>query len=90
MEVLLHAHGYVCYNNDTIIDSVIGATLEYSGYNAKLGKVINIKPNIKNKDVVKVKGTGIDLIGNDTVNFIANFLTSIVGGWMLMTIYSVL
>lgn len=72
----------------SFIDSIIGATMEYSGYDSKLDKIVNIRPlKSSNGNVRKVDGTGMDLIGNDTVNFVSNFVTSLIGGWLIMTIY---
>ena len=54
----------------SLIDSLLGATLQYSGYSEEIKKVVNA-PGIGVKHI-----SGYNIIGNHAVNFISALLTA--------------
>lgn len=68
----------------SLIDSVLGATLQFSGFSEKLGRVVN-DPG---PGVTHISGR--DILSNHTVNLFSSLLTAIVipawwGIWTAMT-----
>ena len=55
----------------SLIDSLLGATLQYSGYSEEIKKVVNA-PGVGVKHI-----SGYNIISNHTVNFISALLTSV-------------
>lgn len=55
----------------SLIDSLLGATVQYSGYSEEIKKVVNA-PGIDVKHI-----SGYNIIGNHAVNFISALLTSV-------------
>lgn len=55
----------------SIIDSILGATLQYSGYSEEIKKVVNA-PGVGVKRI-----SGYNVIGNHAVNFISALLTAL-------------
>ncbi len=56
----------------SIIDSVLGATVQFSGYSEKLGRVVN-------EESSGVKHiSGINILDNHQVNFVSSLLTAVI------------
>jgi len=55
----------------SFIDSILGATVQYSGMNEKTKKVVEAP----GKDVKHI--SGVDLLSNNSVNFVASALTAV-------------
>lgn len=55
----------------SLIDSLLGATLQYSGYSEEIKKVVNA-PGVGVKHI-----SGYNIIGNHAVNFISALLTGV-------------
>ena len=64
----------------SLVDSLLGATLQYSGYSEKLGKVVNCP----GPGVVQISGR--DVLDNHTVNLLSSLITALVippvCGWL--------
>lgn len=65
----------------SFIDSVLGATLQFSGYSEKLGRVVNDPGH----GVTHISGWNI--LSNHTVNFVSSLITAIVipASWSIWT-----
>jgi len=68
----------------SLLDSYLGAKYQYSGIDSKSGKVVNEKLHAA---VTQIPNTGIDLLSNNEVNFIANTVTAFVGGLLSVLIF---
>ena len=66
----------------SLIDSLLGATLQFSGYNRERNVTVQ-KPG---PSVEKISGRNI--LTNDQVNLVSSFITSIVAIWILPNIIS--
>ena len=55
----------------SLIDSILGATIQYSGYSERVKKVVNI-PGVGVKHI-----SGYNIVGNHAVNFISSLVTAI-------------
>ena len=55
----------------SLIDSLLGATLQYSGYSEEIKKVVNA-PGVGIKRI-----SGYNIIGNHAVNFVSALLTAV-------------
>ena len=56
----------------SLIDSVLGATVQFSGYSEKLGRVVNENsPGVKHI-------SGMNILDNHQVNFVSSLLTAII------------
>lgn len=62
----------------SLVDSVLGATVQYSGYSEKLGRVVNQPGGDEVKHI-----SGINIIGNHAVNLVSSLITALVvpGCW---------
>ena len=56
----------------SVVDSLLGATVQYSGYSDKLGKVVS-KPAPKVRHI-----SGVDILDNHAVNFVSSLITALV------------
>lgn len=56
----------------SLIDSLLGATLQYSGYSEEIKKVVNAPGGVDIKHI-----SGYNIISNHTVNFLSTLLTSL-------------
>lgn len=56
----------------SIIDSLLGATLQYSAVDAKTG-LVNSHPTPNDKHI-----TGLNILNNHTVNFLSSLLTAVI------------
>ena len=56
----------------SVVDSLLGATVQYSGYSDKLGKVVS-KPAPGVRDI-----SGVDILDNHAVNFVSSLITALV------------
>lgn len=57
----------------SFVDSLLGATVQYSGYSEKLGRVVNQPGGDGVKHI-----SGRDIIGNHAVNLVSSLITAIV------------
>ena len=55
----------------SVVDSFLGATVQYTGYSEQLGKVVN-KPAAGVRHV-----SGVDVLDNHAVNFVSSLITAI-------------
>ena len=56
----------------SLVDSVLGATVQFSGYSEKLGRVVNAPgPGVRHV-------SGLDVLGNHAVNFVSSLITAVV------------
>lgn len=67
----------------TFIDSILGSTLQFSGYDIRKRKIVNV-PGPK---IIEIKNTGIDVIHNETATFVSALCSGIVGGWIFVMKY---
>ena len=56
----------------SLVDSVLGATVQYSGYSEKLDKVVNL-PGEGVKHI-----SGLNILNNHSVNFLSSLITALV------------
>ena len=56
----------------SIVDSLLGATVQYSGYSDKLGKVVS-KPAPGVRHI-----SGVDILDNHAVNFVSSLITALI------------
>ena len=56
----------------SVVDSLLGATVQYSGYSDKLGKVVS-KPAPGVRHI-----SGVDILDNHAVNFVSSLITALV------------
>lgn len=56
----------------SLVDSILGATLQYSGYSEKLNKVVNV-PGEGVKHI-----SGLNILDNHSVNFLSSLITALV------------
>eukprot|EP01100_Stratorugosa_tubuloviscum_P011233 TRINITY_DN4984_c0_g1_i3.p1 TRINITY_DN4984_c0_g1~~TRINITY_DN4984_c0_g1_i3.p1 ORF type:complete len:287 (+),score=110.83 TRINITY_DN4984_c0_g1_i3:113-973(+) len=68
----------------SVIDSIIGATLQFSGWSKKEQKVVNYP----GPDVTHI--SGYDILKNDQVNFISSILTSLACAFITYTFFPIL
>jgi len=68
----------------SLFDSILGATLQYSGWNESIGKVVD-RPGSNVKHI-----TGLRLLDNHQVNFVSILLTSLVAPAIGLLLYQVL
>jgi uncharacterized membrane protein len=58
------------------LDSILGATLQYTGYDPKKDAVSNeARPGL-------VSVGGLSLLSNSQINFIGSLLVAVVGSWV--------
>lgn len=56
----------------SVIDSILGATVQFSGYSEELGHMVN-------EDAPRVKHiSGINILDNHQVNFVSSLLTALI------------
>ena len=56
----------------SVVDSLLGATVQYSGYSDKLGKVVSkLAPEVRHI-------SGVDILDNHAVNFVSSLITALV------------
>lgn len=67
----------------SLVDSLLGATLQYSGFDVQAQKVVN-EPNPDRK-ITKI--SGFHILSNSQVNLISSFLTSILTGMLSVTFF---
>ena len=56
----------------SVVDSLLGATVQYSGYSDKLGKVVS-KPAPGVRHI-----SGVDILDNHAVNFVSSLITALI------------
>lgn len=66
----------------SLIDSLLGATLQYSGFNYKTGKVVE-EPGA---DVEHI--SGLNLLDNHSVNLVSNLITALLVPQMVILLYT--
>ena len=59
----------------SLIDSLLGATVQYSGYSEKGGCVVHVQPQGGEDDVKHI--SGIAILDNHAVNFVSSLITAI-------------
>ncbi len=59
----------------SLIDSILGGMLQYSGLDKKSGKITNFKSSINKNEIIHISGH--DLLSNNQVNFISCLSMSI-------------
>jgi uncharacterized membrane protein len=57
----------------SLIDSLLGATLQYSGFNPNNGKITHSPLTDNTKHI-----SGIDILSNNSVNLISSILTALI------------
>ena len=68
----------------SLVDSLLGATLQFSGYDLKLKKVVN-RPG--NDPTVVLPINGVNVLSNNQVNLISSLIMAIVIGWSTLRIF---
>lgn len=68
----------------SLLDSVLGATLQFSGFDHRLKKVVN-RPGADPESVYKING--IDLLSNNQVNLISSLIMSLVIGGLTLLVF---
>ena len=56
----------------SLIDSILGATIQYSGYSEEIKKVVN-SPGVDVKHI-----SGFNLVGNHAINFLSSLFTALI------------
>eukprot|EP00210_Caulerpa_lentillifera_P002086 g2001.t1 len=68
----------------SLVDSLLGATLQFSGFDRRLKKVVN-RPSADPAAVHKING--VNILSNNQVNLISSFMMSLFIGQMTAMIY---
>ena len=68
----------------SIVDSLLGATLQFSGYDMKQKKVVN-RPGDNPDNVYKING--VDLLSNNQVNLLSSLVTALALGFATQSIF---
>eukprot|EP00210_Caulerpa_lentillifera_P002076 g1991.t1 len=67
----------------SLVDSLLGATLQYSGLDQNINKVVNRPKNATHK-IERI--SGIDFLSNSQVNFVSSFISAMVLGFLFVQI----
>lgn len=68
----------------SLLDSVLGAMFQFSGFDHRLKKVVN-RPGPDPESVYKING--IDLLSNNQVNLISSLIMSLVVGGLTLLVF---
>ena len=60
----------------SVVDSLLGATVQYSGYSTKLDKVVNSPSHHAEAGRIE-HVSGMDILDNHAVNFVSSLITAI-------------
>lgn len=86
---VLLLYGIICGLLGSIIDSILGATIQATYYNIKTKQVLHHHHHPKcqkinnHEDVIVHHICGIDFLTNEQVNFVSMAITSYIGGWII-------
>ena len=71
----------------SLVDSVLGALLQYSGFSESSKKIVNRAPRTIEEQKFIKHISGVDVLDNHQVNFLANTITSLTCAYLATKLF---